>query len=247
MKIIVLFVALVSLVRFVQGSENTTMASPLEMPRARDLFRDEADDGFVRVFVGYNSSAGMARAQRSPTLRSAVEFPGINAIAVEISKKELLDLEQDFDVVYVEKDELMYPMAQIVPYGIKLTKANNPNIPSPGFAGAGDCSNARSFKVAIVDTGIYAGHPDLFCSSQNDRGCKGRSFGTSSSWFRDAVGHGEFGQPVCRTSWPRLFLSHSIASFHLRNARCGNDRRTRQERKGCCWNGPRQESVLHHC
>lgn len=77
-----------------------------------------------------------------------------------------------------------------VPYGLKLTKSVN-GVPA-GTGSTGKCNDPNSFKVGIIDTGIFAGHPDLSCSSPTDPHCKGKSFGTSASWWRDNLSHGKF-------------------------------------------------------
>jgi len=57
----------------------------------------------------------------------------------------------------------------------------------------GNCSSSKSFKIGIVDSGIFAGHPNLPCSGRSDATCIGKSFGTDDKWYKDRFGHGTSG------------------------------------------------------
>lgn len=125
-----------------------------DIPRHRRMvdavFARELDDDMVRVWVGYNSSWG--RTQVEQTALIVEDFPEIHAVAIACRKKDLYSLAADSDIRYMERDEMVYPYSEIVPYGIKLTKANT-ELPVPSSSQAGDCSSPRSFKVGIVDSG----------------------------------------------------------------------------------------------
>jgi hypothetical protein len=67
-------------------------------------------------------------------------------------------------------------------YGISLTQANSPNIPSS--TSFGDCDSASSFKVAVIDSGVQIDHIDLPCAdTKQGTNCVGRSFGTTDAWW----------------------------------------------------------------
>jgi hypothetical protein len=67
-------------------------------------------------------------------------------------------------------------------YAIPLTQADSSNIPSSSKFG--DCDKDKSFKVAIIDSGVQISHEDLPCvNSKRGTNCIGRSFGTDDDWW----------------------------------------------------------------
>jgi len=134
-----------------------------------ETFADEGDDDLLRVFVGYTSGEGRKRVEEAllgdeteggSATATAIDrrrdFDSIGAVAVQLTKSKLKELEQDSNIKYIERDEIVYALnfdwgGETVPYGISLSDAID-GIPS-GFGTAsssgGNCSDPNTFKVAI--------------------------------------------------------------------------------------------------
>jgi len=102
------------------------------------------------------------------------QFRIINAAKAKLDKEALEEVKNDPDVAYVEEDHVAHALAQTVPYGIPLIKADK--VQAQGYKGA-------NVKVAVLDTGIQASHPDL-----NVVG--GASFVAGEAYNTDGNGHG---------------------------------------------------------
>jgi serine protease len=80
---------------------------------------------------------------------------------------------------------MMTPDSESIPYGISMTKGDSPIIPiAQGSSSA--CSDPNSFKVAIIDSGVQVGHPDIPCLPIDDpnTNCKGISIGIDGlPWY----------------------------------------------------------------
>jgi serine protease len=89
---------------------------------------------------------------------------------------------------------MMTQDSESIPFGISVTKGDSTIIPaSRGSPSA--CSNPDSFKVAIIDSGVDVGHPDIPCLPIDDpyTNCKGVSIGIDGqSWYapKGKAGHG---------------------------------------------------------
>jgi len=67
--------------------------------------------------------------------------------------------------------------------GIPQVQGNSPLIPTT--TAIGNCSDPSSFKVAIVDSGFQANHPDSPCVPDGNGGyinCMGNNFGHNDPW-----------------------------------------------------------------
>jgi serine protease len=94
---------------------------------------------------------------------------------------------------YVEMDGLIMPDAEGTPIGIGLSQGGNSDIipatppsSSSSSSSSGACNDPNSFKVAIVDSGLQADHPDVPCRDVNDvdTNCMGASFGIGDlPWY----------------------------------------------------------------
>lgn len=68
-------------------------------------------------------------------------------------------------------------------YSVRQTLANSPNFLP--HSTPGDCSDPNSFKLAIIDSGVRADHPDSPCVPDSNGGyvnCMGDSFGVPDAW-----------------------------------------------------------------
>lgn len=87
----------------------------------------------------------------------------------------------------------MTPDSESVPYGISMTKGDSSLIPTAQRSSSA-CSDPNSFKVAIIDSGVQVGHPDIPCLPIDDpnTNCKGTSIGTVDLWYdpKGSAGHG---------------------------------------------------------
>jgi serine protease len=94
----------------------------------------------------------------------------------------------------VEEDGMMTPDSESVPFGISMTKGDSSIIPvSRGSSSA--CNDPDSFKVAIIDSGVEVGNPDIPCRpvSDLDTNCNGISIGINDlPWYapKRRAGHG---------------------------------------------------------
>jgi subtilisin len=113
-------------------------------------------------------------------------------LVLSLSAKEIAALRKSPDVDDIEDDGRMYalapddltgvqvegqpsPLAETIPYGVNLIKAQS----------AWGCSRGKGVRVAVLDTGIDHNHPDL---SRNFRG--GISFVPGEPTTLDGNGHG---------------------------------------------------------
>lgn len=106
------------------------------------------------------------------------ELPGLNAMAVRMSKKQLAKLAARADVASVELDPPRYPFmvdTQVVPFGIPLVQADQVTY-----------GGAPGITVCVVDTGFDLGHPDLPSGVR----VTGASTPGIGPWFNDDDGHG---------------------------------------------------------
>jgi subtilisin family serine protease len=98
----------------------------------------------------------------------------INAVAVSIPEQALNGLRNNPNVLSVEEDARVYPMAETVPYGIPMVQADQLSD-----------SNAGAINVCIIDSGYHAGHFDLQANPVN-----GLNLSGSGDPFIDSCGHG---------------------------------------------------------
>jgi serine protease len=95
---------------------------------------------------------------------------------------------------YVEEDGMIFLEATVtvsgapgenMPYGITQAQGNSEGLPlAPSTSGA--CNDPNSFKVAVIDSGLEVGHPDVPCRpiDDSDTNCKGVSIGVNGEpWY----------------------------------------------------------------
>lgn len=105
------------------------------------------------------------------------DFDTLDMIEVELTKGQVVALENNPNVAYVEEDIPVYAHQQEVPYGI--TRVQSPSVHQGGHTGSGT-------KLAILDTGIDAYHEDLNVSG----GYSVFASGWDANPFYDGNGHG---------------------------------------------------------
>ncbi|MDT8409667.1 MAG: PKD domain-containing protein [Wenzhouxiangellaceae bacterium] len=101
----------------------------------------------------------------------------VNAVAVTIPEAALRGLENNPNIINIETDTRVYPMAESVPFGIDMVQA-----PLASFTGA------ANRKVCIIDSGYHRDHFDLDSSQQSS--VTGSTNSGSGDWFVDSCAHG---------------------------------------------------------
>ncbi|MFU8877620.1 MAG: S8 family serine peptidase [Wenzhouxiangellaceae bacterium] len=98
----------------------------------------------------------------------------VNIVSVTMPEAAIRGLENNPNVVLIEPDSRIYPMAETVPFGIDMVQAP---LVSDEFAG--------NRKVCVIDSGYHAGHFDL-----QSTGVTGNPDSGSGDPFIDSCGHG---------------------------------------------------------
>jgi hypothetical protein len=82
---------------------------------------------------------------------------------------------------FVEED-IEIAAVDYVPYGISSTQGTK-SIPVAGLGSPADCGDPNVFKVAIINSGLDAAHPDCPCSNvgSTSANCVGKSFVNGSN------------------------------------------------------------------
>ena len=157
------------------------------------------DETAVPVLIGYANLASRSRLQERLQTAFFRESPALRlaqAVAVKLNHSQVQELEEKEmeGIRYIEEDSLVWPLGEIVPYGIPAIQADRTSPPADGSRPSA-CNNPNSFKIAIIDSGLQADHPDIPCSSLGDSStnCIGASFGVGLSdvWHRPSNSHGK--------------------------------------------------------
>lgn len=98
----------------------------------------------------------------------------VNAVAVTLPEQAIQGLQNNPNVLNIEEDTRVYPMAETVPYGISMVQADQVSD-----------ANAGGINVCIIDSGYHAGHFDLQANPVN-----GLNLSGSGDPFVDSCGHG---------------------------------------------------------
>jgi len=147
-----------------------------------------AADDTTRVIVTYKAGAKAKIKNVVGTAKGLVkhEIFGADAMAVELSRGELKNLENHPDVVSIEEDAKRYPLSltspsaapyvsgQLVPYGIKLVQADQ--LPD---------TNTASRKICVIDSGVDSSHEDLAGNNFTGEYDAGTGW-----WYTDETHHG---------------------------------------------------------
>lgn len=137
---------------------------------------DGADEGRYIVVYKEKPTAAARAAVTARGARIEREFEIVNAAAVRVANKDVVEaLRADPNVAYVEPDYKRYALGETIPWGVTAVKAPQ----------AWATSTGEAVKVAVIDTGIDYGHPDL---AANYKG--GYDFVNKDSDPFDDNGHG---------------------------------------------------------
>ncbi|MCW5880592.1 MAG: S8 family peptidase [Anaerolineae bacterium] len=125
----------------------TLRAQVESLSAAREPTAGALEDTTLDVIVRYRSTA--ARSLEASEPPPTQQFDLINASAVTVNLKQLGDLTDDPNVAVVWSDLPVYALLDV---SVPLVHA--PDVWEMGFTGSG-------VRVAVVDTGVDAQHPDL--------------------------------------------------------------------------------------
>ncbi|MBS3823004.1 MAG: S8 family serine peptidase [Wenzhouxiangellaceae bacterium] len=133
------------------------------------------DDRYIIQFAPGQAGNGAAAVQAAGgRVEIDLTDESINAMAITIPEAALAALEKNPNVVNIEPDPRVYPMAETVPYGITMVQADQVSD-----------ANAGGKNVCIIDSGYHAGHFDLEANPVN-----GLALSGSGDPFIDSCGHG---------------------------------------------------------
>lgn len=135
-----------------------------------------ATDRFIVKFKDGKGPQGKGALRRAGA-ELLLELGPQNAAAVRIPAQALAGIARNPNVEYIEADPPRYPMAQTVPYGIKMVQAD----PADG----GIAPGPDTPLVCIIDSGYETAHEDLDAGAT----VTGEP-GGSNSWDVDYCGHG---------------------------------------------------------
>lgn len=146
--------------------------------RRRLGFPDDDEDGSatVPVLIGYTALTARSRLEgfvgKGGTLRDADEanlaLARVDAMRAQLNRSQVDELyshETEYGILYVEPDDLLYPLSsEVVPYGVAVVQADDQDYPpppsSPEFVRrSAACDDPNSFKVGVVDSGLDPTNP----------------------------------------------------------------------------------------
>jgi serine protease len=105
-----------------------------------------------RYMIEFRNFAGAAATVRAAGGSPIYEFPELKVVAAMLPEQALRGLQNNPNVVLIERDPERYPMRQTTPYGIPMVQADQVSF---------DSTKAGLVKVCIIDSGYYAAHEDL--------------------------------------------------------------------------------------
>ncbi|MFO7764292.1 MAG: S8 family serine peptidase, partial [Wenzhouxiangellaceae bacterium] len=133
------------------------------------------DDRYIIQFAPGQAGNGAAAVQAAGgRIEIDLTDESINAMAITIPEAALNALERNPNIVSIEEDSRVYPMAETVPFGITMTQSD---LVSDADAGA--------LNVCVIDSGYHIGHFDL-----QDTNVIGLELSGSGDPFIDSCGHG---------------------------------------------------------
>lgn len=133
------------------------------------------DDRYIIQFAPGSAGQGVSAVQAAGgQIEVDLTNRSVNAIAVTIPEQALNGLSNNPNILNIEPDNRIYPMAQSVPYGIPMVQADQVSD-----------ANAGNRNVCIIDSGYYDGHEDLQSGNVTATFDSG-----SGDPFTDSCGHG---------------------------------------------------------
>lgn len=147
----------------------TLRAQVESLSAAREPTAGAVEDATLDVIVRYRSTAARSLETSGPP--PTQEFDLINASAVTVDLKQLGDLTDDPNVAVVWADLPVYALLDV-----SVPLIHTPDVWEMGYTGSG-------VRVAIVDTGVDAQHPDLVGRVVDEKDFTGEGAG-------DGNGHG---------------------------------------------------------
>jgi serine protease len=146
------------------------------VPGAADEEARRMLQGLERVIVGFKNKEG-ENAARARASAVHLAIGGQDAIAMDMPVTAIPGLQNNPNIVYIEKDEILHASAQSTPYGITAVQADPFSLPP---------LTANGKKVCIIDSGYDLGHPDL-----PSTGVTGFNSLSGTAWDTDTCGHGK--------------------------------------------------------
>ncbi len=133
------------------------------------------DNRYIVQFAPGQAGNGKA-AVRAAGGRIEVDLTdrSINAMAITIPEQALGALANNPNIIHIEPDARVYPMAETVPFGIPMVQADQVSD-----------ANAGNVSVCIIDSGYHVGHFDLQANPVT-----GIPLSGSGDPFIDSCGHG---------------------------------------------------------
>jgi serine protease len=133
------------------------------------------DNRYIIQFAPGQAGQGVAAVKaRGGDIKVDLTNRSVNAIAVTLPEQALQGLQNNPNVLNIEEDARVYPLAETVPYGITMVQADQVSD-----------ANAGGKNVCIIDSGYHAGHFDLQANPVN-----GLNLSGSGDPFIDSCGHG---------------------------------------------------------
>lgn len=170
-------------------------ALPFSSPNPLDESSDSDSDMFTRVLVGYRNEYGR-KAAHGVTKKWIREMKHSRVATMDISTESIESLRSHPHIEFVEEDSMMTFDSESVPFGISMITGNSSIFPTASWGSSSVCSHPGGFKVAIIDSGLEVGHPDIPCLPVDhpDTNCKGISIGIDDDfpWNepKGKAGHG---------------------------------------------------------
>lgn len=189
-KVIIISIILLLVIVFASGCIPVLEKLGLVSPANEEQLSPEKGgppDGLVKVLIGFKEKPGASQQAMVRGVGGKIKYTYhiVDAIAASIPEKAIVALQKNPNVRYVEPDGIVYALdftpddELINSWGVNRIGAGI--VHYSGNEGAG-------IKVAIIDTGIDYGHPDL--SSRFDADLKGWDFVNNDDDPMDDNGHG---------------------------------------------------------
>ena len=135
----------------------------------------DEDQRYIVQFAPGQSGNGVAAVRAlGGTIEVDLTDRSVNAVAVTVPEAALAGLRNNPNIISIETDGRIYPMAEEVPFGIDMVQAP---LVSDEFA--------ANRTVCVIDSGYHIGHFDL-----QDSGVTANQLSGSGDPFIDSCGHG---------------------------------------------------------